>query len=124
MRHSCPVRLQAKEALKDIESIDGKFICPNCNKNFDLMIKLKNHYMEIHVNNLSPKKKTVKEEIKEEQQPMFRYVFNNFLLITSKNSSIHFFSLKIFLRPPILVHIWNYIINFNALLIRKRIINF
>ena len=79
LRHSCPVRLQAKEALKNIESIDGKFICPNCNKFFDLMIKLKNHYMEIHVNNSSPKKNTVKEEIKEEQQPMFRYVFNNFL---------------------------------------------
>ena len=63
LRHSCPVRLQAKEALKNIESIDGKFICPNCNKNFDLMIKLKNHYMEIHVNNSSPKKNTVKEEI-------------------------------------------------------------
>ena len=78
LRHSCPVRLQAKEALKDIESIDGKFICPNCNKKFDLMIKLKNHYIEIHVNHLSPKKKTVKEEIKEEQLPMFRYVFNNY----------------------------------------------
>ena len=68
LRHSCQVRLQAKEALKDIEYNDdmGKILCPCCSKEFKLMFKLRNHYMEVHVNS-KKNNKILKEEIKEEQ---------------------------------------------------------
>ena len=75
LRHSCQVRLQAKEALKDIEYNDmGKILCPGCSNEFNLMIKLRNHYLEVHVNLKKNSKKIPKEEIKEEEynNVMFR----------------------------------------------------
>ena len=66
LRHSCQVRLQAKEALKNIAYNDqGEIHCPCCSKEFKLMFKLRNHYLEVHVKSKKTNK-IPKEEIKEE----------------------------------------------------------
>ena len=66
LSHPCPVRLKAKQALKDVIGDESeqnqRFECPKCDEAFDLTIKLKNHFIEHHVNYLPPKKE-IKEEV-------------------------------------------------------------
>ena len=54
-------KLLANEALKNVGSKDGKVTCPNCNKEFNLMIKLKHHYIKMHIKyeKAKPQTKTI-----------------------------------------------------------------